>query len=170
MGTTVLGKRKILVPVEFSVQCHDCGQASDVRLVHSGFNGSAWAYCDTCGMLCLADIYWAGEIDDASRPGMPVSPTVQARLPPCACGGAFGGVCAPRCPKCRTAFLLSDFPPIFSSGYRSLWRRIPALTSWREYDSYYTFVVEGRRFEHPPTRAVQATAPLSGPASATTDV
>ena len=35
--------------------CESCGHSFDYMLIHNGFNDSAFAYCDSCGMTALFD-------------------------------------------------------------------------------------------------------------------
>jgi transcription elongation factor Elf1 len=36
-------------------KCEHCGESFSYRLIHNGFNESAYAYCGTCGMTALLD-------------------------------------------------------------------------------------------------------------------
>jgi hypothetical protein len=72
-----------------TARCDACDKTFPYRLIHSGFNDSAYAYCDRCGMTALLSRY--GPVPS----GVPVrwhgSITIETEpyLQPCGCGGRF---------------------------------------------------------------------------------
>jgi hypothetical protein len=82
--------------------CSQCATPFPYRLIHNGFNDSAYAYCDTCGATALLDSRQA-DIPAAANlvPHARILPSVEPFLAACICGGKFTAHAAPRCPSCR---------------------------------------------------------------------
>src|ERR1041384_1349194 len=80
--------------------CEHCRRAFSYRLIHNGFNDSAFAYCDRCG--CLAILSHWSKWPKAIIPGIGgIKPEIEMYLAPCSCGGRFRADAAPRCPHCH---------------------------------------------------------------------
>ncbi len=124
--------------------CEHCSSAFDYYLVHNGFNGSSYAYCESCGRTAL--LY---------RPEWPLAISipfhyemaswVEEQLPPCICGGRFRPDGAPRCPKCNATLSANEATRWLeaqavgtSEGWR--WQR-----SWQ---GLYCIVIDGRVIEY----------------------
>ena len=77
-----------------------CGGAFRYRLIHNGFNDSAYAYCNRCSFTVLL----SGWNHAAQRIGLRIhqriTPHVEALLKPCPCGDAFLSSAEPKCPHC----------------------------------------------------------------------
>jgi hypothetical protein len=80
-------------------KCEHCGTAFNYRLIHNGFNESAYAYCDTCGMTAMLD-GWKIPEPIKMRVHQEITPDTEQHLAPCTCGGRFVHASSPRCPKC----------------------------------------------------------------------
>lgn len=128
-------------------QCPLCTLAFHYRLVHNGFNDSAYAYCDRCGMTALLsgwseDIPRAAHLQVHQRIGVGVEPF----LAPCTCGGHFRAEAMPRCPYCQgildpraaTAFIEANAPGTLA-GWR--WQQ-----SW---DGLYAIIINDRVVSDP---------------------
>ena len=88
--------------------CGACGDEFTYRLIHNGFNDSAFAYCDQCGATGFLSYWTAAPADSAKFKDHGSIPfEAEALLEPCPCGGEFKRNAAPRCPKC-TARLDAD--------------------------------------------------------------
>ena len=70
-------------------------------LLHSGFADSAYAYCDTCGMVAVLD-GWSPKVPQAAGLHLHerITRSVEPFLQPCSCGGRFTATASPRCPAC----------------------------------------------------------------------
>ena len=125
--------------------CESCGYSFDYMLIHNGFNDSAFAYCDSCGMTALFFTWSAPQDTDIGRYG-PITPYVDERAERCTYGGRFLGSAAPRCPSCRqplsaerAAEYIERYAPAAPDGWR--WQR-----SWQ---GLYAIVIEGRFLNDP---------------------
>jgi hypothetical protein len=127
--------------------CDNCARTFNYVLIHNGFNDSAYAYCDDCGVTALFS--WASrKIPDgveAGSPG-PITPAVEELAAACACGGRFRAGAAPRCPDCRcvlssekAAEYIERNAPGWAKGWR--WQR-----NWR---GLYAVVIDERLVEDP---------------------
>ncbi len=126
--------------------CEHCNSRFSYYLVHSGFNDSSYAYCDSCGCTAILDDY-------APRPnGAPfvrfkrITSGVEPYLEPCGCGGRFTAAGEPRCPKCKTtlsAIVATSWIEHNAPGTSKGWR-------WqRTWDDLYCIVIEGQVISNP---------------------
>ena len=81
-------------------KCEHCGGAFQYDLLHNGFNDSAYAYCDGCGMLTILD-GWKVPAGINLKIHEMIAPEIEPLLAPCTCGGQFKRDASPRCPHCR---------------------------------------------------------------------
>lgn len=126
--------------------CEHCNSRFSYYLVHSGFNDSSYAYCDSCGCTAILDDY-------APRPsGVPferfkrITTGVEPYLERCECGGRFTAAGEPRCSKCNTTLSaiaatiwIEHNAPGTSQGWH--WQR-----TW---DDLYCIVIEGHVISNP---------------------
>jgi hypothetical protein len=124
-----------------TLPCESCGGSFAYRLVHAGFNDSAYAYCGDCGMTAVLGAYNPVQPPVRVRWFEAISAEVEAYLLPCPCGGAFVRNAAPRCPSCkatwsaeRVAEAIEADAPGTAKGWR--WQR-----NWT---GLYFVIVEGR--------------------------
>jgi hypothetical protein len=70
--------------------CETCRQTFSYRLIHNGFNDSAFAYCDRCGYTPVLSGYYQG-IPGTAKLALhePVNAEAECLLTPCSCGGSF---------------------------------------------------------------------------------
>ena len=124
-------------------RCEHCQKTFSYALVHSGFNDSSYAYCDTCGMTAVLS-HWHTEF--SQPPNMPpdhsqVDSLRISRLKPCECGGIFKTGASPRCPNCRkklSAELASTYIEGNAPGAEKGWR-------WQKnWQGLYCIIVEGK--------------------------
>jgi len=121
--------------------CEHCQESFSYYLVHSGFNDSSYAYCDSCGSTSLLS-YWSKLLPrwPEGKPHYEEIPVeLEQALEPCSCSGRFQKGASPRCPHCRqklsakavTAFVESNAP-----GTAKGWR-------WQgNWHSTYCIVIE----------------------------
>ncbi|MBU1356794.1 MAG: hypothetical protein KJ620_09530 [Candidatus Edwardsbacteria bacterium] len=81
--------------------CDCCGNSFVYDLIHNGFNDSAYAYCDQCGMLAILNTWEVPEGIELKIHKI-ISPDIELLLAPCQCGGKFKADASPRCPHCKT--------------------------------------------------------------------
>ena len=83
--------------------CNNCSAEFPYALIHNGFNDSAYAYCDTCGIVGFMSA-WRSDIPQSAnfRAHGPVSAQTESLLASCSCGGRFSITASPRCPLCHT--------------------------------------------------------------------
>ena len=89
------------LPRDKTGTCETCSRSFSYQLVHNGFNDSAHAYCDRCGMTALFSA-WSSRSPKDINVGLhgPITRDAEARVDPCECGGKFRGTAGPRCPYC----------------------------------------------------------------------
>lgn len=120
--------------------CSDCGKQFGYYLIHSGFNESAYAYCDRCGETCLLNLWTlpAG-VENKDYGLIPVG--FEQLLTSCECGGSFRQDAAPRCPHCSSVLSATDAAEYLeanASGTKDGWR-------WQQtWDGLYCIVIEDR--------------------------
>ena len=122
--------------------CETCSRTFQYRLIHNGFNDSAFAYCDYCG--CEASLSgWFKDIPPQAQfiGRGPINLEAEAFLQPCSCGGRFRGSAAPRCPHCKSALspelarlYIESNAPGTAKGWR--WQ-----CSWQ---GLYSIIIDGR--------------------------
>jgi hypothetical protein len=122
--------------------CESCSQTFSYRLIHNGFNDSAFAYCDRCG--CSASLSgWYKAIPPAAhfRAHGPVTPDTEVLLQGCRCGGRFCATASPRCPHCNhelSAESATSYIEANAQGTAKGWK-------WqRSWQGLYSIVVDGR--------------------------
>lgn len=120
--------------------CEHCAHAFRYSLVHNGFNGSSYAYCDTCGCTALLS-EWEVPNGVSVPPFAPISEEVESILLPCSCSGAFRSKASPRCPHCHrelSASRAADYIEAQAAGTAKGWR-------WqRSWDGVYCIIIENR--------------------------
>jgi hypothetical protein len=80
--------------------CEHCGSAFPYVLLHNGFNDSAYAYCDSCGMTAVLDA-WKTPNGIQIKFQTVIKPEDEKLLRPCDCGGLFKSNACPRCLHCH---------------------------------------------------------------------
>jgi len=128
-------------PIDIGI-CEACRREFHYRLIHNGFNDSAYIYCDQCGRCAL--------FDGGKRSSAPFSPylhshiadpSLEALLKRCPCGGRLAVAAVPRCPHCR-----AEIDAVFATGY--LERNAPGTKKgWRWQRSWrglYSVIIEGQ--------------------------
>jgi hypothetical protein len=127
--------------------CTVCAARFPYELIHNGFNESAYAYCDRCGITALFD-GWRSDIPRAAHLQLhgPIGADVEPLLKPCACGGRFTASASPRCPCCSSVLdpvASASFMEANAPGAREGWR-------WqRTWSGLYAIIIAGRRIDDP---------------------
>ena len=122
--------------------CEHCKKQFGYYLIHNGFNDSAYAYCDTCGMTELLD-GWKGPKTGEFQMLLHqnITQEVEPFLAPCQCGGFFRAGASPRCPHCRqplSADRAADYIERQAKGTKKGWR-------WqRGWTSLYCIIIEDK--------------------------
>jgi len=80
--------------------CEHCAKSFPYYLIHNGFNESAYAYCDACGITTLLD-GWTAPDEINIEVHTVIKRDDEQLLPPCVCGGTFKSGASPRCPHCH---------------------------------------------------------------------
>jgi hypothetical protein len=123
-----------------NLTCSECHRAFGYRLIHSGFNDNAYAYCTQCGMTAILSGYGIPP-DTGARSFEAITVQAETYLDPCACGGRFTRGAAPRCPYCNTALSadrLADAIEANAPGTAKGWR-------WqRNWTGLYCLIIEDR--------------------------
>ena len=105
-------------------KCEHCKATFEYRLVHNGFNESAFAYCDHCGRAAILKFRdWPNSLPNP-LPG-PILPEVEPAILPCECGGRFKGGAEPRCPACHrilSAIEAAEWIEANAPGTKKGWR------------------------------------------------
>ena len=121
-------------------KCMCCGKQFGYYLIHSGFNESAYAYCDQCGETCLLDLWRLPSTVERMDQGI-IPESLEPLLAPCKCGGAFRKEATPRCPNCNSnlsAERAGEFLEANATGTEKGWR-------WqRNWDGVYCIVISNR--------------------------
>jgi hypothetical protein len=123
--------------------CEHCSQTFGYYLIHSGFNDSSYAYCDTCGMTTILSSYdkRMPKLPSSCLPHSEICAEMESYLKPCECTGVFKKGSCPRCPRCRerlsaetaTSYLERNAP-----GTKEGWH-------WQEnWHETYCIVIEDR--------------------------
>lgn len=127
--------------------CAQCRAKFDYMIIHNGFNDTAYAYCDRCGMTALV-----GGWNDTNKPSdaplrihEPIQEETEPWLETCTCSGHFRRDSAPRCPGCGEALsaeLATKWIEKNAPGTKVGWR-------WqRTWTGMYCIVVDGRMVEN----------------------
>jgi hypothetical protein len=131
--------------VNDQLQCYNCSARFGYRLIHNGFNDSAYAYCDTCGRTALLSLYSEIPSDVSIDYGM-IDQAVEPHISNCNCGGHFRANASPRCPHCHMALSAEKLTPAIeaaASGTKAGWR-------WqRNWTGLYAIIIEGRKMNDP---------------------
>ena len=124
--------------------CEQCHASFGYYLIHNGFNDTAFAYCDRCGLTAFV-----GGWDDRSKPTEaplrihgPITRDMEPWLEVCECGGHFRSDAAPRCPECQrplSAAAAASWIERNAAGTKGGWR-------WqRHWNGVYCVVINGRK-------------------------
>ena len=122
--------------------CESCRVGFTYFLVHNGFNDSAYAYCDTCGMTALLS-GWSKKIPAGVNLKIHevISESVEPFLQKCTCGGTFRRDASPRCPRCNSKLSATEAAKYIEAnapGAKKGWR-------WqRNWQGLYCITIEGR--------------------------
>ena len=122
--------------------CESCGRSFHYRLIHNGFNDSAFAYCDRCGYEATLN-GWHKGIPSQARLKIhgPVNPEAEPFLEPCSCGGTFRARASPRCPHCKNTLAAGSarsYLEANATGTAKGWR-------WQgSWQGIYSIVIEDR--------------------------
>jgi len=120
--------------------CEHCKKKFGYYLIHNGFNDSAYAYCDSCGLTALLD-GWRVPKGVQMPLHQAITPEVEPHLAPCQCGGSFRVSASPRCPHCQqplSAVRAADYIEPQAEGTKKGWR-------WqRAWTGLYCIIIEER--------------------------
>jgi len=81
-------------------RCEHCGGTFGYRIIHNGFNDSAYAYCDKCSFTVFLSAWTQAAKRAALRIHQRITQDLEVLLKPCPCGGAFRSSADPKCPHC----------------------------------------------------------------------
>lgn len=122
-------------------KCLNYGEEFEYRIIHSGFDDSAYCYCDQCGKTAI--------LSTLHRPiphgvrlltHQRIDAEIERFLRGCDCGGRFTHEADPRCPNCRqelSATKCAEFIDRNAPGTLEDWR-------WQQsWDGLYFIVIEG---------------------------
>lgn len=93
-------------------QCEHCGRTFRYRIIHNGFNDSAYAYCDRCSFTVLLSGWTKAAKRVALRIHQRITPDMEKLLKACPCGGTFRSSADPKCPDCGR-----DLSPVTAASY-----------------------------------------------------
>lgn len=99
-----------------TTKCQTCGEAISGEIYHLGFSNMEALYCSSCPRVLL--LKTPGLLErfhltypplNADKPGfqpylrhlLPFFAEVETLFSPCQCGGRYGYMNPPRCPKCN---------------------------------------------------------------------
>jgi len=110
--------------------CESCLRTYRYSLYHCGFGEMSYAYCDTCGELCILS-YWSNKLPlwpTGCSHHQEICSEFESMLKPCVCGGRFTKGASPRCPHCiqplsavHAANHIEQNSPGFARGW--IWQR-----------------------------------------------
>jgi len=134
--------------------CEHCRQRFGFYLIHNGFNGSAYAYCEACGMTALLDGMKVPKGIEVALDHS-ITPGIEPHLAHCPCGGAFRAGASPRCPHCReplSAARASEYIERQPAVFKGLWRWKPLWVhkkrgqwQWqRTWTGLYCIIIDNR--------------------------
>ena len=131
-----------MVTQDHNAACGSCNSTFQYYLIHSGFNESAYAYCELCGrtLIIALPFQTPGYRSDLQPLGL-ISSHTEPYLERCMCGGRFRAGASPRCPHCTselsaeaaTHFIEANAPGT-STGFR--WQQ-----SWQ---GIYCIVIQAK--------------------------
>ena len=109
-------------------RCDQCSQAFGYYLIHSGFNDSVYAYCDSCCYTAIASLWKIPSQAPRVDYGI-ITSELEPYLQPCPSRGQFTAAARPRCPHCtepldpvRAAEYIEPHQPGTAKGWR--WQRL----------------------------------------------
>ena len=103
-----------------TAKCRNCGEDVSGEIYHLGFSDMQALYCSSCPKVLLLkdfsllernNIKWPNlracdpEFQYFERHLFPVFKQIEKLFRPCSCGGHYGYMNPPRCPKCAGLFL-----------------------------------------------------------------
>ena len=123
-------------------RCDKCEKEFNYKLIHNGFNDSAYAYCGACGTTALLGGWFADIPKDAPlKLHGKISEELEHFIMPCDCGGHFTSSASPRCPHCRNELSAIDATGYLeknATGTKQGWR-------WQQsWDGIYCIVIEDK--------------------------
>jgi hypothetical protein len=108
-----------------SALCEHCGAAFAYRLLHNGFNDSAYGYCDKCSFAVMLNGYTHEAQRVSLRVHQRITPGMEPLLKPCPSGGKFSASAEPKCPHCSqplSATKATDYIERNAPGTAKGWR------------------------------------------------
>ena len=100
----VVARTKHMAQQDGTGTCEHCNYRFGYRLIHNGFNDSAYGYCDLCGQTAIMSGWnQPKSITVTLKYYQAIEGSAEHLLNSCPCGGAFKGTASPRCPDCRKA-------------------------------------------------------------------
>jgi hypothetical protein len=122
-------------------KCDQCSKSFCYYLIHNGFNDSSYAYCDSCGMTALLNLYLIPKINIKIKPHQAIESKVEPFLQECSCGGKFRSEATPRCPHCHCSLSTieaTSFIEEHAEGTKKGWR-------WqRNWTGLYCIIIENK--------------------------
>ena len=119
--------------------CEHCQQQFGYYLVHSGFNDSVYAYCDSCGKTASLSLLnkRMPKLRDCPR-YQEMCSAMEPYVQPCGCGGSFKKGSAPRCPYCNKPLSPELATTYIESNAPGAWR-------WqRNWSGLYCIVIQNK--------------------------
>jgi hypothetical protein len=107
-----------------SGRCEHCDKAFGYYLIDNGFNNSAYAYCDKCGITALLDAVKSSK-ETPALPHEAITSQFEPYLAPCVCGGRFSASASPRCMHCHeplSADFASRYIELHAEGVKKGWQ------------------------------------------------
>jgi hypothetical protein len=121
--------------------CEHCHQSFNYKLIHNGFNDTAYVYCDMCGCTALVSAWSKLPVGLPIRFHERIGQEAEPFLQRCGCGGRFRASAGPRCPHCR-----QPLSPEIAAGY--LEANAPgSAMGWRwqrSWSGLYCIIIDGR--------------------------
>jgi hypothetical protein len=124
--------------------CHHCGASFQYRLLHNGFNNTAYAYCDRCSFTVLLSEWSEAARRVSFHSQRRITSDLERLLKPCPCGGRFLASADPKCPSCAqplSAVEATDYVEKNAPGTAKGWR-------WdQSWTGVYSIVINEKRVE-----------------------